>query len=166
MNTPPVLLIIDVQKGFLNAWTGAVPAKVETLQARFPRVVATHFENPEGSPFRTLKDLTRFTPGSAACELAFEPKAGAERMAKTGYSAATPEFLESLKKDKVGEVALCGIATDNCVLVTAVQLFEAGIRPLVLADYCASHAGPDYHKAGLMLLERLIGERQIVRGEF
>ena len=45
--------------------------------------------------------------------------------------------------------------------MTAVDLFQNGFRPVVLADACASHAGPDYHEAGLRLLERLIGRRQI-----
>ena len=160
----PVLLIIDVQKGFINDWTRHVPGRVETLQARFPRVVATRFENPEGSVFRTLKGLSRFAPGSAEAELAFAPRPDAEIAVKHGYSAATEALLASLRTAGAREVALSGIATDNCVLMTAVGLFEAGIRPLVLADYCASHAGAEYHRAGLMLIERLVGEGQVVRG--
>jgi nicotinamidase-related amidase len=160
----PVLLIIDVQKGFINDWTQHVPPRIETLQAQFPRVVATRFENPEGSVFRTLKGLSRFAPGSAEVELAFAPRPDAEIAVKHGYSAATEALLASLRETGVREVALCGIATDNCVLMTAVGLFEAGIRPLVLVDYCASHAGAEYHRAGLMLIERLVGEGQVVRG--
>ncbi|MGB8274623.1 MAG: cysteine hydrolase [Alphaproteobacteria bacterium] len=161
---PPVLLIIDVQEGFINDWTRHMPAAVEALQARFPRVVATRFENREGSPFRTLKALARFAPGSAEGRLAFVPRPDAEIAVKTGYTAVSDKFLASLREGQVREVAVSGIATDNCVLVTAVDLFQAGLRPLVLADYCASHAGEAYHRAGLMLLERLVGEGQIVRG--
>jgi nicotinamidase-related amidase len=160
----PVLLIIDVQKGFINDWTRHIPHQVEALQARFPRVVATRFENPEGSAFRTLKGLSRFGPGSAEAELAFAPRRGAEIAVKHRYSALSGALLGSLRESGVREVALSGIATDNCVLVTAVDLFEGGIRPLVLADYCGSHAGAEYHRAGLMLIERLVGEGQVVRG--
>ena len=106
----------------------------------------------------------RFAPGSAEAELAVAPRPDAEIAVKHGYSAATEALLASLRTAGAREVALSGIATDNCVLMTAVGLFEAGVRPLVLADYCASHAGAEYHRAGLMLIERLVGEGQVVRG--
>ena len=48
------------------------------------------------------------------------------------------------------------------MLKSAVDLFEAGIEPVVLADHCASHGGRDCHEAGLKLLKRFIGEGQVV----
>jgi nicotinamidase-related amidase len=59
------------------------------------------------------------------------------------------------------EVHLCGIATDNCVLASAIALFEGGYTPVVLGDACASHAGADYHDWGLKILRRLIGAAQV-----
>ena len=58
-----VLVIIDVQLGFINDETGHIPERVERLQREFETVFATRFENPEGSPFRKLKGLVRFAPG-------------------------------------------------------------------------------------------------------
>lgn len=156
-----VLLIIDVQAGFVNEATRHIPALVERLQHKFDRVFVSRFENPEDSPFRALKDLARFTLGAPEAVLAFSPRPDATLMVKHGYSAASPEVIAA-SKAAGNAIYLCGIATDNCVLKTAVDLFEAGIRPMIVTDACASHGGARYHEAGLMLLARLIGEKQLV----
>lgn len=156
-----VLAIIDVQQGFINDATRHIPDIAERLQIPFARVFASRFENAPGSAFRTLMDLTRFGAGSADCELAFAPRADAEIYVKHGYSAMSAPLLAA-GREGGGEIHLCGIATDNCVLATAIDLFEAKLRPVIIADACASHAGKAYHEAGIMILKRLIGERQVV----
>jgi nicotinamidase-related amidase len=158
------LIIIDVQRGFLNDWTRHLPARVERLQGRYDRVVATRFVNPPGSPYRRWIHWRRFAPGSDDVELAFAPRPGTPVRDKAVYGAVTDPLLRELRADGVAEVHLCGIATDNCVLKTAVDLFENGIRPLVLADYCASHGGPECHDCGLRLLRRFIGADQVIAG--
>lgn len=159
-----MLLIIDVQKGFLNPATRHVPARVEQLQSRFETVIATRFLNPPGSPWRRFLDWPRFAPGSEETALAFSPEAGTRLRDKTRYSCIDEAFLSLLRAEGTEEVSLCGIATDNCVLATAIDLFQAGIRPLVLASACGSHGGRAAHLRGLAILARLIGERQILRG--
>jgi nicotinamidase-related amidase len=59
-------------------------------------------------------------------------------------------------------VVVCGIATDSCVLATAIDLFEYGLRPIVVKDACGSHAGRKAHEAGLFIIERFIGSKQLV----
>jgi nicotinamidase-related amidase len=161
---PSCLIVVDVQKGFVNAATAAIPAKVEALQRRFDLVAATRFVNPPGSAFRRLMDWTRFAPGSAEAELAWTPRADAPIFEKSDYSALDGRLRAWLGDRGVATVHLAGIATDNCVLKTAVDLFEAGWRPVVLEDCCASHGGPDCHAAGLLLLRRFIGAGQLAAG--
>ena len=81
---------------------------------------------------------------------------------KSIYSALTPGLLAAARDQPDLAVHLCGIATDNCVLKTAADLFEAGILPVVHADWCASHGGADFHQTGLAILRRLIGDAQVV----
>ncbi len=157
------LIIVDVQRGFINRSTAHVPAAVEALQHRFAHVIALRFVNPAGSFHRRLIGWTRCAPGSEETEFAFAPRADALKVEKTTYSAFTPTVRSELRRIGAAEVHLCGIATDGCVLKTAVDLFEAGIVPIVLADACASHGGPECHDAGLLLLRRFIGVQQIVR---
>jgi len=157
-----LLVIIDVQKGFINDWTRHLPEAVETLQKDFNYVIVTKFINPDPSPFRQFIGWTRFAPDNATdTDLAFVPRDDSAVIEKTIYTAA-PDIISFTKEKQINEVSLCGIATDNCVLKTAVDLFEKSIRPLILADYCASHGGPDAHRAGLLLLHRMVGSDQII----
>lgn len=162
--TSAALLIVDVQKGFLNDWTGHIPAQVEALQNRYEKVFVTRFSNPEGSNYRKLIGWRPFAPGTRDTELAFTPRDDAVIIDKVVYSCVTGGFLARLKGIGIDTVHLSGIATDNCVLKCAVDLFEAGLRPIVLADFCASHGGPECHDCGLRLLRRFIGEQQVVSG--
>jgi nicotinamidase-related amidase len=156
------LLIVDVQRGFINQWTAHVPAAVEALQRGFRRVVVTRFFNPEGSLYRRLIGWQRFARDSADFPLAFTPPEGAPVIDKPTYTCVGRDFLKTLAAWDVARVHVCGIATDNCVLKCAVDLFEAGVEPVVLAEACASHGGPDCHAAGIKLLQRFIGVRQVV----
>jgi nicotinamidase-related amidase len=158
---PSCLIIVDVQKGFVNAWTQAIPGKIEALQGRFDLVVASRFVNPPGSPFRRLMDWPRFAPGSDEAELAFTPRPDALRLEKSVYGVLDDRLRAWLRQAGVETVHLAGIATDNCVLKSAVDLFEGGWRPVVIEDCCASHGGPDCHAAGLLVLRRMIGPRQL-----
>ena len=160
----PVLIIIDVQRGFINPATTHIPARVEALQGRYDTVIATRFVNPEGSAHRRLIGWHRFAPGSADTALAFAPRTGAQIVEKHGYSCLTAEVRAVLDAAGAGEIHLCGIATDNCVLASAIALFEGSYTPVVLADACSSHAGADYHEWGLRILRRLIGTAQVRQG--
>ena len=159
---PSCLVIVDVQKGFVNRWTEGIPARVAALQDRFDLVAVTRFVNPAGSPYRRLLRWFRFAPGSEDTALAFTPRGDALVVDKSGYSCLVPPLRGWLDGHGIKVVHLCGIATDNCVLKTAVDLFEARFRPVILQDACASHGGPECHEAGLLLLRRFVGREQIV----
>ena len=162
---PRQLIIIDAQNGFINDWTAHIPAAVTSLQAEFDRITVTRFINPEGSLFRRLMGWQRFAPGSEDIELAFQLRDDAEITDKTSYSCVTLAFLAALQNCAIETVHLCGIATDNCVLKTAVDLFEAGIVPIVHARACASHGGANVHDCGIMLLKRFIGDAQVIEDD-
>ena len=55
--TNNALLIIDVQKGFINEYTRELPGKIEKLQNNYANVYAMQFINLEDSMFR--KQLNR-----------------------------------------------------------------------------------------------------------
>ena len=84
-----------------------------------------------------------------------------EIVQKTTYSACTESVLKLLQNNNISEVYLAGIDTDCCVLATAIELFDCNIRPIVLAQYCASNGGKRSHNAALTVLERTIGKAQI-----
>jgi nicotinamidase-related amidase len=80
---------------------------------------------------------------------------------KHGLAPDPDDLLPTLQKLGVRRAALCGFDTDQCVLATALLLWDAHIAPRVLASLCSSSGGPDMHEAGLAILRRSIGDRNV-----
>ncbi|MBL26368.1 MAG: hydrolase [Rhodospirillaceae bacterium] len=158
---PSCLLIIDLQKGFVNDATHHVVAPIEAAQADYDVVIATRFQNPPGSPFRRLIHWERFAPHSDETAFAFAPREDARVIDKPRYTCVDSALRNWLVARDISRVHVCGIDTDICVTKNAVDLFEAGLEPIVLSALCASHAGRDRHEAGLVTLARFIGQDQI-----
>ena len=158
------LLIVDVQAGFINTATAHIPGQVEPLQAAYDRVFITRFFNPPISPFRSWMGYTRCARDSDDFKLAFKAREDARLLDKDRYTCVGPAFLDTLAGHNVHQVDVCGLDTDICVTKCAVDLFENGIRPIVLAGYCASSGGERAHLAGLATLARYLGNDQIKHG--
>jgi len=156
------LLITDVQVGFINADTAHIPKLVEALQSEYNIVYATRFYNKEGSFYRKLIKWECFSKDSADFPLAFVPSRNVTLIDKSIYSCVNDDFLQELNKKGIDEVDICGIDTDICVTKCAVDLFENGVIPFVLAKYCASHAGEEAHRYALKTLGRFIGRGQVI----
>ncbi|MEZ6022432.1 MAG: cysteine hydrolase family protein [Hyphomonadaceae bacterium] len=140
----------------MNDHTGHIPAQVEGLQDEYRRCLPS--ENPEGSPYRRSR-LSRFAPGSQDVELAFRPRSSHHPQADLFLRDGG--LPDQLKVRGIDEVHVCGIDIDICVTKCAVDLFEAGVRPVVLGQYCASYGGPTLHEAALQILRRYIGADQV-----
>lgn len=156
------LLIIDVQKGFINEWTSHVPARVESLQSSFDSVIVTRLYNPQRSLYRRLTGWSEFSLGATETQLAFTPSGQATIIDKSTYNGLGDPLVAQFKSESVNRVHLCGIATEGAVLLTAAGLFEQGIEPVVLAHACGSDAGHELHEAALQILRRLIGPKQVI----
>jgi len=157
------LMIVDVQRGFVTDATRHLPAAIEAIQNRFDRVVATRFYHRPGALVCELLGIEGFARGSPETELAFAPPPGAHVLEKSTYSCVTADFVAMLRDWNVREVGICGIDTDQCVLLIAAELLQHDIRPIVYEDLVASAAGAEYHRAGLFVLRRLIGNEQVMR---
>ena len=156
------LIIVDVQKGFINEFTKEIPKKVEKLQYEYKYVIITQFINKKNSPFHLILKWFRFAPTSKDIELAFIPrKNNVLLLRKYKYSCVSNKLVKFLKEKKINEVHICGIDTDICVSKCAVDLFELNIKPVVLSNFCASHGGINYHNCGLSILRRYIGKDNI-----
>lgn len=164
MRAAPVLRAVDVQRGFVNAHTEHVPALVEAAHAVYGTAAAARFRNKPAPPFRRLLGRNRMGPGDPDHAPAFHPKEGARIVEKTGYTAVNDALLALLQRRPGAPVHVCGIETDACVLKTALDLFDAGFEPLVLADLCGSMSGADAREEAPRVLERTIGPERILRG--
>lgn len=155
------LLVVDLQKGFINDYTRHIPARVNELIERqeFAPILFTRFVNTEGSPFRRFVGWHDCAT-SPDTDLVPEISRHAQEehtFSKPGY-AGIPEALATYLQDhRFERVHIVGIDTDMCVLKVALDIFDLNIEPVILVDCCASTAGLQSHLAGLAVLARNIG---------
>jgi nicotinamidase-related amidase len=163
-----LLLIVDVQEGFVkNDETAAVLPVLNRLIDKFghDNTVASRFINPPGGAWERLMDWHRMKE-EPDTRLHPELKAeGLKVFEKRTYSAWNAELQRLCQERRIQNVYIGGIDTDQCVLATAIDIFSAGLRPVIVADACASSADVSFHDAALKLLERLIGADQLVTSE-
>jgi nicotinamidase-related amidase len=164
------LVVVDVQNGFVTEFSRpivpTVADLVERWQAAGGAVVFTRYLNYEGSPFERIIRWYALRD-SPETDLVPEllPYVGDERAVvfdKRIYSLFTPEGAEFVRAAGWTDLVFCGIATESCVLKSAVDAFELGYTPWILQDASASHAGPAAHAAGLLVAGRFIGPDQII----
>lgn len=166
MNPYAALVVVDVQNGFVNDESRhVVPRIVELVRGWRGPVAFSRFFNSPGSSYERLIGWTKFH-GPPETDLVEELKPYATTVIdKEGYSFFGAEGRALAAEQGWTEVYICGIDTDMCVLKTAVDAFELGLTPYVIADASASHAGTRAHEAGLYLLGRFIGTGQVLNSD-
>lgn len=160
------LVIIDVQRGFLTKDTDCVPARIRKLteKRKFDHIVATRFINTVDTPHY------RFTGWDGMMDSRSQELDGyvariSERVFdKSTNSCFTDDFVGFVGDKSINEIYFAGIDTDCCVLKSAYDCFDRGIRFAVLADCCKSTGGPELHEAACMLMRRNLGEGCIRNG--
>ena len=165
------LVIVDPQRGFFEP---AVPDDLEgrlgKLLSRklFRSVIATQFVSEPDSPFQRFAGWGGLHGTEQDICEGIRPWLDAI-IPKKGFSCATDPVMRTLQELNGGylpnTIFLAGTDTEACVLASAMAFFEQGVRPVVLADYCASSGGMSVHEAGLLCLERAIGPRNVMRGD-
>jgi nicotinamidase-related amidase len=173
----PALVAIDVQNGFVTPASARVVPVITSLVRRWldagGEVILTRYANYPGSPFERLigwYGLHSAPATDLVDELApFTSHDRVQLISKVTYSALNEDSRHLITDGGFTDLFLCGIATDGCVMATALAAFDAGITPWVLTDACASNATSmppaEVHRAALMLLTRLIGAGQLISSE-
>ncbi|WP_309237501.1 isochorismatase family cysteine hydrolase [Actinomadura sp. BRA 177] len=165
-----MLVVVDVQNGFVREESRhVVPViadLVERWQAAGGDVIFTRYLNYEGSPFERLikwKELRTSPQIDIVPELESLAAKATAIIDKTVYSLFGDEKGRSLVSERGWtDIYVCGIATESCVLKTAVDAFELDLNPWLVEDASASHAGRDVHEAGVLVTRRFIGADQII----
>lgn len=159
------LLVVDVQNGFVNPFTAHVPDRVRRLIERggHDPVLFTRFVNTENGPYGRFLDWHACAePPETDLAPALAPLAAPDLVfTKPGFTGIPDDLAARLRDLAPRSVAVVGIDTDMCVLKVAMDVFDLGIKPVVLVDCCASTAGLQAHLAGLAVLARNIGADQL-----
>ena len=129
----PVLVVVDMQKGFMSPSSEHVLTNVillvkECLGRSVP-IVFTRFVNSVNSPFESLMGWTRlrFGPETDIADELLEYVENA--IEKNVYTAFTEEFCGRALRENWKSIIICGIATESCVVKTAADAFEQNFRP-------------------------------------
>ena len=159
------LLVVDVQRGFINDFTRHVPGRVKRLieTGQYSPVLFTLFVNTPESPYQRLLDWHAcVAPPDTELVEELVPLATDENVfRKQGLTGVPDDLAQRLRQGCSSQVTVVGIDTDMCVLKIAMDVFDLGIEPVVLVDCCASTAGLQAHLAGLAILSRNIGPHQL-----
>lgn len=162
-----LLLVVDMQKGFLGADDAKVVVPtinrlVEHWQGYGWPIVYSRFVNLEGSNWERLRDwheLKRQPDTELADELTVDPT---YVFKKSTYSAWSADTAQVCAIQGVQDVVIVGVDTNECVLATAISVFDAGLTPWLVEDACASNGGQEAHDKAIELLAILMGSQQIV----
>ena len=174
----PLLVVIDMQRVFAEAdspwvvpgFAGLVPA-VERLAVAFgDRVVFTRFvrfdESPGPGAWSDYYALHPFFLRPEAEELTHLAEPFASRdvpiLEAPTFSKYGPQ-LEALAGPE-RKIVLCGVATECCVISTALSAVDAGMRVRVVGDACAG-ATPAGHDAALTVMRGYEGQLSITTVE-
>jgi len=164
-----VLVVVDVQNGLVGSRSRhVVPVIVDLVrrwQARGGATIFSRYLNYPGSPYERLIGWTRMHDAPETDLVTELQQYAAKAVAvvdKTIYSLFSDHGAGVLAGGGWTDLLICGIATESCVCKTAVDAFERDLTPWVLVDACASHAGTVTHEAGLVVISRFIGKRQLI----
>ena len=167
------LILVDVQQGFLHGPTaGVMTEKLHQLvgeRGLFDRIVATRYGNSPDSNLSRLKNWRSLQTGAERA-IPADILARVDRVVdKSTYSGCTPVLWEDLVRHNGGnppeQVFLAGVDIGCCVMETAADFFEAGVRPYVLTAYCWAAGGPAYYDAAILCLHNLIGRRHLIHAD-
>ncbi len=157
-----LLLIIDLQKDFINKNTENLPHDIEKLIGNklFKYVCFTKFINNENSQFHTILNYNGCMQEHGK-SIVIDTK-DYKIFEKSIYTAFNNELVNYIKEKNIDTIYLCGIDTEACVFKTALDLFENNYNVKVIKEYCMSHNGQEVHNNALMILEKLIGKQNII----
>ncbi|MEU6781886.1 isochorismatase family cysteine hydrolase [Nonomuraea angiospora] len=165
-----VLVVIDMQNYFVRDVSAHIVPVIADLVARWRsagnEVVFTRYVNHPGSPYERLLGWTECME-PPQIEIVDELRAHARQATavidKKGYNLFADAGGAALIAGRGWrDIYLCGIATENCVLATALGAFELNLTPWLIEDASASHRGRHAHDAGVFVAGSFIGGRQII----
>ena len=151
------LMVVDMQKGFMNENNMFLIDKINTYlnSNDFDYIFYTKFNNRSESLFSKLLNWNEMT-SSDAQELAVDFHSNAIVFEKDGYGL-TKSQIDTLKKMNITEIEICGTDIDACVLSIMFNLFDAGIKPILLKDLTSSST-KDMIPPALKIIKNQFGE--------
>lgn len=157
-----LLLIIDLQKVFINKNTRKLPKKINKIinDKKYNKIAFTRFNNFDDSIY--VKKLKWKKCINVDDKKIMIDIGNNKVFNKYVYSAVNEEFIKFIKENNITNIYLCGIDIECCVLKTAIDLFELGYNVYVLKDYCTCTHGIIRKNNALKIIKRCIGKDNVI----
>ena len=159
-----VLIVIDVQKYFLTDETKPIVKNIRDYltkqSSQYTSIYFTIFRNDPRSPLWQVSGWKGCTgsPDTDICDEIKKFSNAKNLFYKNTLSAVkVPQIRDGLKGNAISEVHLCGFDTDCCVLATAYDLFDQGIKPVIIENLSWSTSEEKLHSAAIQIVKRNIG---------
>ena len=132
-----VLIVVDMQNGFVTKQNYIDLAnRINNLISKneYDKYIFTRFVNKENSFYETKLNWHELKDKQSQ-KICLNIPNNSIIFQKTGYGL-TNEQIDYLKSLSVETVDVCGLQTDACVYAISFQLFDNGIYPNILKNYC------------------------------
>ena len=157
-----LLVVIDLQNDFINENTKHLIPKIEKLikSNKYDNIVFTKFLNYyESIWYKKLNYKGCLTEKGQNIPI---DTRNYKIIEKEIYSSLNKELAKYIKDNEIGEIYLCGVDTECCVLNTALDLFENNYDVYILKDYCACTHGIEKNNNALEIIARCIGKNTLI----
>ncbi|MEI6462920.1 MAG: isochorismatase family cysteine hydrolase [bacterium] len=165
------LLVIDVQQFFINDSSKFLPIKIAGFlqKNKFDFVYFFKFANSENSNWVKVQKWNKMINSDeqeVANELKPFLKSDNVFVKESNFSVfSIKAFNNILERNEINELFICGMDSDACVYVSAMEAFARGFDVKVLEDLCAASHGNEYHKSAIKMLQRNLGESTVISSE-
>lgn len=159
-----VLLAMNPQNGFKNKHTEKSIQRVDEIIDYFDVKFISLFHNPDKSMYKEHLHWHNFSKHKHQdyFDIAIKNTSNSKFVKNHKYNNITWQIKTYIKMNKIKTVYLCGVETDAGVYKTALELFDMGVKPIIIKDACGSRRGKKYHDMGITLAERQIGEDNVL----
>ena len=152
------LLIVDMQKGFINKNNEFLVSRINNLlkTEKYDNVLYTKFCNNKKSLYASLLNWTGMIKSSER-DFAVNILPNSLIFVKQGYGLKNSQ-IKKIKKLNITSIDICGTDVDACVLAIMFQLFDNNIKPVVLKDYVASSTSQTLEDSAFKIIINQFGK--------
>ena len=154
-----VLMIIDVQSGFIKKGMDKTVANIEAKLKKntYDLIIQTLWENYMGSQYEERLDYTD-VGNSDQAHMMIQCNTDVI-VSRCQYSAITEKMLKHIKKTDT--IYVVGVDSDACVLATLFDLWDMGFEFYVYKD-CINTSAKGLNDAVLKLIARNFGKKVLI----
>lgn len=166
MEKKQALVIIDMQKGFINQHTAHLPKRIQEYIDRegynFDKIITTRYLNHENTACYVFEEWKECMVGSEDSTLVSEFTGQYVNVDKDKYSCYNTDFKNIIRGLGITDVFLCGVNTGCCVLHSAFDMYNDLVSVYVIEDLCGSTSGPESHAAAIQVLRECITRKRVI----